>query len=72
MPTIEYLSRIDNAHSPLNFSKHLSGEKIFKIARRSKYLIFHLKKKLLLAHFGMTGKLLLMRNRDNIIFKTSF
>ena len=26
---------------PHNFSKHLSGEKIFKIARRSKYLIFH-------------------------------
>ena len=57
---------------PQTFSKDLINEKILKISRRSKYLIFHLKKKLLLAHFGMTGKLLLMRNRDNIIFKTSF
>ena len=57
---------------PHNFSKHLSGEKIFKIARRSKYLIFHLKSKLLLVHLGMSGKILLMRNKDRTIFKTSF
>ena len=57
---------------PNTFSKHLIGEKILKISRRSKYLIFHFKKKLLLVHLGMSGKLLLMRNRDNTIFKTSF
>ena len=57
---------------PQTFSKDLINEKILKISRRSKYLIFHLKKKLLLAHLGMTGKILLMRNRDNKIFKTSF
>jgi len=57
---------------PSTFSKHLIGEKILKISRRSKYLIFHFKKKLLLAHLGMSGKLLLMRNFDNTIFKTSF
>jgi len=50
----------------------LIGEKILKISRRSKYLIFHFGKKLLLVHLGMSGKLLLMRNRDNTIFKTSF
>jgi len=57
---------------PDTFSKNLIGARILKISRISKYLIFHLKKKLLLAHLGMSGKLLLMRSRDNIIFNTSF
>ena len=57
---------------PHAFSKHLAGEKILGISRRSKYLIFHFKKKLLLVHLGMSGKLLLMRGSDNKIFKTSF
>jgi formamidopyrimidine-DNA glycosylase len=50
----------------------LIGERILKISRRSKYLIFHFEKKLLLVHLGMSGKLLLMRSHDNTIFKTSF
>ena len=54
------------------FSKHLIGEKILNISRRSKYLIFHFKNKLLLAHLGMSGKLLLRRDQDNALFKTSF
>jgi len=57
---------------PNTFSSNLIGEKILRISRRSKYLIFHFEKKLLLAHLGMSGKLLLMRNRDNAILKTSF
>ena len=57
---------------PNTFSKHLIGEKILRISRRSKYLIFHFEKKLLLAHLGMSGKLLIMRSCDNTIFKTSF
>jgi formamidopyrimidine-DNA glycosylase len=57
---------------PYVFSKSLINEKILKISRRSKYLIFHFKTKLLLVHFGMTGKLLLMKSYDNMIFKTSF
>jgi formamidopyrimidine-DNA glycosylase len=57
---------------PHTFSKHLVGEKILRISRRSKYLIFHFKKKLLLAHLGMSGKLLIMRSSNNKIFKTSF
>ena len=57
---------------PHSFSKRLTGEKILRISRKSKYLIFHFKKKLLLAHLGMTGKLLLKRSCDNTIFKTSF
>jgi len=57
---------------PLTFSKHLINQKILKISRRSKYLIFHLNKKLLLLHLGMSGKLLLMRKKDKKLFKTSF
>ena len=54
------------------FSKHLIGKRILKISRRSKYLIFHFKTKILLIHLGMSGKLLLMRSHDKKIFKTSF
>ena len=55
-----------------NFKKDLINEKIIKISRRSKYLIFHFKKKFLLLHLGMTGKLLIKRKIDNEMFKTSF
>ena len=57
---------------PNTFSKNLTNERILNISRKSKYLIFHFKKKLLLAHFGMSGKLFIIRNRDKKIFKTSF
>ena len=57
---------------PNTFSKQLIGERIIKVSRRSKYLIFHFKKKVLIGHFGMTGKILAMRSKDNKIFKTSF
>lgn len=52
--------------------KKLINEKILKISRRSKYLIFHFKNKLLLAHLGMSGKFLIIRSKDNKMFKTSF
>ncbi len=57
---------------PHTFSKKLINEKILKISRRSKYLIFHFKNKLLLVHFGMSGKFLIVRSKDNKMFKTSF
>jgi len=57
---------------PHTFSKSLINEKILKISRRSKYLIFYFKKKILLAHLGMTGKLLITQNDNKTIFKTSF
>jgi formamidopyrimidine-DNA glycosylase len=57
---------------PPTFSKSLINEKILKISRRSKYLILQFKKKLLLVHLGMTGKLLILRDLDGKIFKTSF
>ncbi len=57
---------------PKNFSQDLIGQKIENISRRSKYLVFHLETKLLLVHFGMTGKILIMKNRNNKLLKTSF
>ena len=57
---------------PESFKKKLLNEKILNISRRSKYIIFHFKKKLLLAHMGMTGKFLILRVKDNTVFKTSF
>ena len=57
---------------PHTFSKKLINEKILRISRRSKYLIFHFKNKLLLAHLGMSGKFLIVRSKDKKMFKTSF
>ena len=57
---------------PNNFSKNLAGEQILKISRKSKYLLFHFKKKLLLIHLGMSGKLLISKKYDKRIFRTSF
>ena len=53
-------------------SKKLINKKILKISRRSKYLIFHFRNKLLLIHLGMSGKFLIIRKKDNKIYKTSF
>ena len=57
---------------PGTLPKKLINEKILKISRRSKYLIFHFKNKLLLVHLGMSGKFLIIRNKDKKTFKTSF
>ena len=57
---------------PTNFYKNLLNQKILNITRRSKYLIFHFKKKLLLVHLGMSGKLLLIKSSSKKIYKTSF
>ena len=57
---------------PNKLNEKLANEKVLKISRRSKYLIFHFKKKLLLIHLGMTGKLILMKKKNKKMFKTSF
>ena len=57
---------------PIDFSKKLKGQKILGINRRSKYLIFYLEKNIILLHLGMSGKLMLQRDRDKKLFKTSF
>jgi len=54
------------------FGQELIGKKILKVSRRSKYLLFYFKDKILLVHLGMTGKFFIRRFEDNKIFKTSF
>ena len=52
--------------------RKIIGLKIEKITRRSKYLLFHFNKNIvMLAHLGMTGKFFFL-DRKNIKYKTSF
>jgi len=57
---------------PKNFRSQLLNEKIIRISRKSKYIIFYLKKKILLCHLGMTGKILILKKNINQMYKTSF
>ena len=43
---------------PNTFSKDLIGEKILRISRRSKYLIFHFKKKIAFSTSGYEWKII--------------
>jgi len=54
------------------FSRNLINQKILNFTRRSKYLIFHFKKKVLLVHLGMSGKLLIKKSLSNTMLRTSF
>ena len=45
-------------------AKKLINERILKISRRSKYLIFHFKNKFLLIHLGMSGKFLVTKKKN--------
>ena len=56
---------------PSSFRKELLGEIVLKISRRSKYLLFHFKEKILLLHLGMSGKLLI-KKKNKELNKTSF
>jgi len=68
--------KINNKNLRYKISKalfnSLLNKQIIKISRKSKYLIFHFKKKLLLIHLGMSGKLLVVRQKNNLLLKTSF
>ena len=50
------------------FCHGLIGERILKITRRSKYLIFHVTTKLLFVQLGRRGQMLLIKTRNNEIF----
>jgi len=54
--------------------KKLINKKILRISRRSKYLIFHFKNKLLLVHLGMSGKFLVKRKKNikNLLMDQTF
>lgn len=56
-----------------SFQKKLKNNFIYKITRRSKYIIFDLKNKdRLLLHLGMSGTVFLIRSNDQKKIKTSF
>lgn len=59
---------------PLNFGNFFVNQKIFKVGRFSKYLIFHLSNnKKCLIHLGMSGTIHLVKNnKKNLITNTSF
>jgi len=57
---------------PKNFTNNLIGEKILRISRKSKYILFHFKKKILLIHLGMSGKLLILKKYEKNFLRTSF
>ena len=59
---------------PLNFGNFFVNQKIFKVGRFSKYLIFHLSNnKKCLIHLGMSGTIhLVENNKKNLITNTSF
>lgn len=42
---------------PKNIQQHLVNQKVIKLSRRGKYLLFHLKVGTLILHFGMSGSL---------------
>tara|TARA_B100001057_G_scaffold12503_1_gene11873 strand:- start:1131 stop:1997 length:867 start_codon:yes stop_codon:yes gene_type:complete len=59
---------------PLNFSRFLKNQKIIKVDRFSKYLIFHLSNKsFCIIHLGMSGTIHLVKDKEkNSITNTSF
>ena len=59
---------------PLNFKRYLKNQKIIKVNRFSKYLIFHLSNSsYLLLHLGMSGTVhLVYNNKKKFVTNTSF
>ena len=58
---------------PFNFKKYVVGQKIIKILRRSKYILFFLQNNyVMISHLGMSGKFLIQNSRSKKILKTSF
>ena len=58
---------------PSNFKKHVVGQRIIKILRRSKYILFFLQNNyVMISHLGMSGKFLIQNNSSKELLKTSF
>jgi formamidopyrimidine-DNA glycosylase len=51
------LGRLLLGSSPLNFAAKLAGQKILRVVRRGKYIVFELDNVSLIIHLGMTGQL---------------
>ncbi|MSP06465.1 MAG: bifunctional DNA-formamidopyrimidine glycosylase/DNA-(apurinic or apyrimidinic site) lyase [Candidatus Fonsibacter sp.] len=58
---------------PNNFKKNITGQRIIKILRRSKYILIYLKNDyVMIAHLGMSGKFLIKNNYSKNFLKTSY
>ena len=58
---------------PANFKKNVSGQKIIKVLRRSKYILIYLKNDyVVIAHLGMSGKFIIKNNYSKDFLKTSY
>lgn len=58
---------------PENFKKNVTGQKIIKVLRRSKYILIYLKNDyVMIAHLGMSGKFLIKNNYSKGFLKTSY
>jgi formamidopyrimidine-DNA glycosylase len=58
---------------PANFKKNVTGQKIIKVLRRSKYILIYLKNDyVMIAHLGLSGKFLIKNNYSKDFLKTSY
>ena len=58
---------------PTNFKKNVTGQKIIKVLRRSKYILIYLKNDyVMIAHLGMSGKFLIKNNYSKDFLKTNY
>ena len=58
---------------PENFKKNVTGQKIIRVLRRSKYILIYLKNDyVMIAHLGMSGKFLIKNNYSKDFLKTNY
>ena len=58
---------------PANFKKNVTGQKIIRVLRRSKYILIYLKNDyVMIAHLGMSGKFLIKNNYSKDFLKTNY
>ncbi len=58
---------------PENFKKIVTGQKIIRVLRRSKYILIYLKNDyVMIAHLGMSGKFLIKNNYSKDFLKTNY
>lgn len=58
---------------PASFKKNVTGQKIIKVLRRSKYILIYLKNDyVIIAHLGMSGKFIIKNNYSKDFLKTSY
>ena len=58
---------------PANFKKNVTGQKIIRVLRRSKYILIYLKNDyVMIAHLGMSGKFIIKNNYSKDFLKTNY